>query len=214
MPRIIGISGKAGAGKDFLADAIIDEVPSFKKVAFADPLKEYAASMLNRPLEDMYTQEGKQKVNCLGITNRDFLQQLGVKMREIHPNFWVQMLHNKIRNMEDVIITDVRFANEFDAINKWGGLNVRIERLAPQTVWEKLTGITLSCSVYGDMSKTVFIEYAKNDEWHNLLNEGERKILKGLTHCSETDLDKHSFDFTVINIHGRNLKPEDVLQLI
>ena len=59
---------------------------------------------------------------------REFLQRLGNAVRDaIHPDFWVNALFNTYTK-NNIIIADVRFPNEAEAIKARGGKLIRIER--------------------------------------------------------------------------------------
>lgn len=119
---ILLVSGKAQSGKDTFASYL----PDYRKYAFADKLKEYA-----------------YKLGWDGIKDdkgRKFLQDLGTACREYNPDIWVKMLCNILSNESKyphrIIITDCRYYNEIDLMQKWGLHNgyksttIRIERPA------------------------------------------------------------------------------------
>ena len=58
--KIIALMGKARSGKDTVGDMLVKGQGGVK-MAFADKLKNIAAEMFCLPLEDLYTQEGKEK---------------------------------------------------------------------------------------------------------------------------------------------------------
>lgn len=143
---IIGISGKAQAGKDTIAGMLqvlltnphitwdmynsdICYAWDHFIVHYADLLKEVSQEMLDMPFDDFNNQEVKQQyIDWLGMTVREFLQKLGTAVRkEIDPDFWVKALFNTYHN-GNVIIADVRFPNEAEAIKERGGILIRIER--------------------------------------------------------------------------------------
>ena len=143
---IIGISGKAQAGKDTTAGMLqvlltnpnitwdmyetdVCFAQDHAIVHYADLLKEVSQEMLDMPFSDFNSQEVKQQhIDWLGMTVREFLQKLGTAVRkEIDPDFWVKALFNTYHN-GNVIIADVRFPNEADAIKERGGILIRIER--------------------------------------------------------------------------------------
>lgn len=129
MSRIIGISGKAGAGKDTLAKYLLLNLGNFKIVHFADLLKLGVQQLCGLDSWATNTQEGKMStIPWLGITVRELLQKFGTAVREgVHPDFWVKALLNK--NIEEnIIIADVRFPNEAEAIKNAGGILIRVER--------------------------------------------------------------------------------------
>ena len=104
---IIGIAGKAQAGKDTTAQMlqILLSYPDITwdmywnsditfafdhfVVHYADLLKEVSQEMLDMPFDDFNSQEVKQQtIDWLGMTVREFLQKLGTAVRkEIDPEF-------------------------------------------------------------------------------------------------------------------------------
>jgi hypothetical protein len=143
---IIGIAGKAQAGKDTTArmlqilisnpgiswsaynESDICFVYDHFVVHYADLLKQVSQDMLNMPFDDFNSQEVKQRhLDWINMTVREFLQKLGTAVRkEIDPDFWVKALFNTYDDL--VIIADVRFPNEAEAIKARGGKLIRIER--------------------------------------------------------------------------------------
>ena len=130
MYRIIGIAGKAKAGKDTLADYLCwNTDKDYEKVHFADILKEGAKQICQLDWWAVNTQEGKEStIPWLNMTVRELLQKFGTAIRkEVDPDFWVKALLNRYID-DDIIIADVRFPNEAKAIKDAGGLLVRINR--------------------------------------------------------------------------------------
>ncbi len=58
--KLIAISGWVKSGKDTAANMLISDY-GFKRVAFADPLKETVAEQFDISLPSLHTQEGKEK---------------------------------------------------------------------------------------------------------------------------------------------------------
>ncbi len=116
---------------------------------FAGKLKDIASMLTGIPLHKFEDQEFK-KTNLgpeWGMTVRDFLQKLGTDgLRDgLHENTWVNALfadyipsHSqwtegpldiyKYGLLPNWIITDCRFPNEAEAVKKYGGVIVRINR--------------------------------------------------------------------------------------
>lgn len=131
--KIIGISGKAGAGKDTLAQMLVLELYRYgecKTIHFADVLKTAASKATGIPRSTFDTQEGKaSEIKWLGMTVRELLQKFGTAIREgVDPDFWVKSLFNIYEDKDFIIIPDVRFPNEAKAIKDRGGILIRIER--------------------------------------------------------------------------------------
>lgn len=143
---IIGISGKIGAGKDTLADILMELKPGmFEKKAYADKLKQVASILTGIPVEKFSDREFKKQnmpedwawfgdpEDIMSV--REFIQELGTEaIREgLHEEAWViALMADYIANEEDVlpnwIVTDVRFHNEAEAIRNKGGILIRINR--------------------------------------------------------------------------------------
>ena len=143
---IIGIAGKAQAGKDTTARMLqillsnpgiswsvydnsdICFVYDHFVVHYADLLKQVSQDLLNMPFDDFNKQEVKQRhLDWINMTVREFLQKLGAAVRkEIDPDFWVKALFNTYNDL--VIVADVRFPNEAEAVKERGGILIRINR--------------------------------------------------------------------------------------
>lgn len=125
---IIGISGKAGAGKDRFAQELINLDNNYTVVKFADKLKRVSALMTG--FQDQYTQQGKDTfLTDWGMTAGEFQQKLGTDaVRDgLHQDAWVIALFADYKPYDNWIITDVRFHNESEAILQRGGIMVRID---------------------------------------------------------------------------------------
>lgn len=143
MSKIIGITGLKGSGKDTIGDIICKNDESYVKMSFADTLKDITAILMgwDRKLlqgDTIESREWREKADdywsdVFGkmITPRIILQQLGTEVLRNHflQSIWVDSLKKKIMNTDkNVVITDVRFPNEIDAIKELGGTIYRVER--------------------------------------------------------------------------------------
>ena len=145
---IIGISGKAGSGKDTAAkmlevlyanpDISYEDFTNkrYKNFAdilivhFADALKETAQVLFRLGEWETNTQEGKKTtINWIGKTVRELLQGIGQGLRDaIDPNLWVKILFANTEDWSNYIIADVRYPNEVNAIKERNGILIRIDR--------------------------------------------------------------------------------------
>lgn len=139
---IVGISGLARVGKDTLGRMLARELN--KKMGDVYILMSYAHELKNRVQMDFdlsYDQlwgdskevEDKRYVKKDGgyWTAREILQFFGTDcFRAVDNDFWVKKLFNVIedKEYENVIITDIRFPNEVDAVIEKDGLHIRILR--------------------------------------------------------------------------------------
>ncbi|MER5304597.1 hypothetical protein ABT039_34735 [Streptomyces lasiicapitis] len=136
--------GRAGSGKDSAAARLISRY-QFVRVAFADPLKESAMRLdpiigaegtsygaLPIRLSDVVKRYGWDRAKNSYPEVRRTLQRLGEAVRGDDPDFWLRMALDKISTADrwslPVVVSDVRYANEADALRAAGALMVRIER--------------------------------------------------------------------------------------
>ena len=145
---IIGISGKAGSGKDTAAkmlevlyanpDISYEDFANkrYKNFAdilivhFADALKETAQILFRLGEWETNTQEGKKTtINWIGKTVRELLQGIGQGLRDaIDFDIWVKILFANTKGWSNYIIADVRYPNEVKAIKERNGILLRIDR--------------------------------------------------------------------------------------
>lgn len=117
MERIM-INGRSLAGKDTIADYLVKEY-GFKKISFAEPIYKIAEKYFSMKKKD-----------------RDLLQKIGEKFREIDPDIWVKLLLKRINKHNRFIISDTRQTNEylickgedFIPVRVKSNLDLRIER--------------------------------------------------------------------------------------
>ena len=128
QPGLIGISGKAGAGKDTLGKYLCDEYRCMHYY-FAKPLKEGAKIMFG--LSDEQIENKEKVIEPWGISPRKIYQLLGTEVgRGIDVNIWVKNAEMFVKSVagHTVVITDVRFDNEAFWIRNRGGVVINIVR--------------------------------------------------------------------------------------
>jgi dephospho-CoA kinase len=128
---LIVLSGRKGSGKDTVGEYLVQK--GFIRYAFADALKDICKilySLSNEQLNGHLKEVVDQRYNK---TPRELLQFTGTLLRNnIHIDIWANIVKNKLlatRNA-NVVITDLRFQNELDIINCFGGFIINIERPA------------------------------------------------------------------------------------
>lgn len=131
MKKLIGITGKARAGKDTFAAGLTKL--GFSRAAFADALKEVTALIADESVDLYHRHETKDNYSPgLGMTRRQGLQLLGTEgiRKVLGPDVWAsRTLRQWARyNYPDTVVSDVRFDNEADLIIANGGFIVRIVR--------------------------------------------------------------------------------------
>lgn len=141
---VIGLIGRKRTGKDTLARRLVER-HGFTRVAFADTLKAlaravdpiihtYPDSVGGAPyvvrLSEALDELGEDGVKDVYPEYRRFLERHGVASRELlGAEVWCAAGVRRILAVRGpVIVTDVRFPNEAEAIRKRGGYLVRVER--------------------------------------------------------------------------------------
>ena len=127
---VIGIAGRAGAGKDTAAD-VVEAVAGFERIAFADPVRAGLAAMFDGYGIGEYLQPGRKEEPIPGLhghSARTLMQTLGTEWGRdrVNRNIWTQALVRQVRIAEElgapgVVIPDVRFPNEAYAVHSMGG---------------------------------------------------------------------------------------------
>jgi hypothetical protein len=134
---IIGLSGYARSGKDTAADRLVD-LHMFKRYSFASPMKEAmyklnpivsSDALGNFRYKDLVDSYGLDQAKDSHPEIRRLLQVFGTEVgRDMFgSNFWVDLTLNSIKE-DKVVISDVRFKNEANAIKSIGGQVWRINR--------------------------------------------------------------------------------------
>ena len=118
--NLIGITGKAGSGKDTVADYLVSK-HGYTKISFAAILK----NMLRvAGLPEPTNRDDKEKVvEGFEFSWRDAAQKLGTEWgRSLDTNIWVKLTMQSLDPFKKYVISDVRFDNEAEAVRKSGCL--------------------------------------------------------------------------------------------
>lgn len=124
---LIGFCGFAGAGKSTAAQRLIGR-HGFQRHRFAGPLKDMLKTL---GLTDAQVDGSLKETPCPllgGKTPRWAMQALGTEWGRdcIDEGIWIRAWANRAEACDLVVVDDVRFPNEVDAIKKRGGHVVRI----------------------------------------------------------------------------------------
>ncbi len=146
---IIGVCGLIGAGKDTIADYLVN-IHQFRRESFANTLKDAVSAVFgwDRELLEGRTKHSRawreqvdpwwsERLGMPTLTPRWVLQYWGTEVvrKSFHDDTWIASLENKLRKTtDDVVISDCRFPNEIAAIKRAGGVVIRVHR-GPDPDW-------------------------------------------------------------------------------
>jgi hypothetical protein len=125
--KLIGLVGRAGAGKTFVANHLVQKY-GFRRLSFGDPLKEMllAAGMCTK--EELWGDKTEH--------SRWLLQKVGTDIfrKQVDPLFWVRrtagVVNKHIAAGGRVVLDDIRFPEEANLVRSYlsDGLLIRLER--------------------------------------------------------------------------------------
>ena len=193
---IIGVCGLIGAGKDTIADYLVN-IHQFRRESFANTLKDAVASVFgwDRELLEGRTKHSRAwreqvdpwwaaRLGMPDLTPRWVLQYWGTEVvrRGFHDDTWIASLENRLRKTtDDVVISDCRFPNEIAAIKRAGGVVIRVHR-GPDPEWY-------------NFAETVNRGPERNIEW----SWAKTQLDKFNIHASETAWIGIQFDAVIDN---------------
>lgn len=178
---IIGISGFAGSGKDTAADILVER--EYTKIAFADALRDYlydynpvltmwdsrnhhsrTASL--QWIIDMYGWQGYKNTDWSSVVRRAIQEASGRNSDEPNDR-WITALFKRAESIDKLVISDVRYTDEADAIKARGGMVIRIERNGVSAVnnhisEHALKGYEFDVVVYNDGTLEEFEEEVRS----------------------------------------------------
>lgn len=131
FPRIIGFTGLAGAGKSTAAFFVVGHYADFRRLSFADPLRDMLAA-IGLGYNPMLMEKNTPHYLLCGKTPRYALQTLGTEWGRnlIGPDLWKNAAMSRAKialaNGERVVFDDVRFDNEAAAIREMGGIIIEL----------------------------------------------------------------------------------------
>lgn len=126
--RMIALVGPPGVGKTQAAKALCALVGAYERHSFADRLRDCVRFALG--MADAQTRgdaKDKPLVRLGGATPRDFLVAVGEACRAVYAETWIDALAQRTRG-RDIVIDDLRHANEAYWVRSQGGVVVRLVR--------------------------------------------------------------------------------------
>ena len=140
-PRLLALTGPAGCGKTTLAGAL--EHVGWVRLSFAEPIRAMIRAFLTaaghteaEAVAAVSTAEGKaSRPPCLrGRSVREALQSLGTEWGRayVSPEVWTALLIDRASSLlaagKSVVVDDLRFPIEAEAVRHVGGVVVRLDR--------------------------------------------------------------------------------------
>lgn len=148
---IVGLRGDAGCGKDTVASILVER-HGFRLVKFADGLRACLlaldpivdASGFSPPvrLSAAVAEREWDGAKARYVEVRELLQRMGTEVGRnvIDPDLWVNLAVRDIERGGDVVVSDVRFPNEVQAIRNRGGVVALVRRPGtrdPSQAWRQ-----------------------------------------------------------------------------
>jgi hypothetical protein len=125
VPKIIGLVGRARVGKDTVASFFSK---THDRRRFSQPMKDAIKALYG--WSDLVLETNLKDVQdpTWGLTPRQAMVHMAETTKSfVSKDFFVQRLFNQW-NGEPIVIADVRFENEVQAIHHLGGITIKIER--------------------------------------------------------------------------------------
>ena len=133
-PRLIGLGYRKRSGKDTIADHLIDQHGFNHKLSWADKLKEGVNAWHGWDERHSHGHLKEVVDPYWGYSPREAYQKIGTDLirNQWMQDFWVKAAMRKVEKHRSagrsVVLADVRFPNEADAILAQGGAVWRIDR--------------------------------------------------------------------------------------
>lgn len=129
--KIIAIVGKKGSGKDTIGNIIKELDPEFQQYSFAMPIKKVITDVFGIPNSQLEGRKEKETPieRWYNKSPRDLMKDVGDAFKEkINKNIWIDILFDTIKDKEKVVITDLRFKNEYDKCREKGVFIIKVVR--------------------------------------------------------------------------------------
>ena len=184
---IIALSGKAGSGKDTVANELIKS-HKFIKVAFADPIKRMAMEMFGFSREQLWGDSDKrdQEDPRYGFSPRYVLQKMATDFgRNLFQDVWVNTTKATIDKLNSTV----------SIYSPYKGVSVTYTPQKYENIKTDKNIIITDCRFINEMN------FIKKQNWS--IYRVKRDSEKNLDHISETDLDNvPDSDFTEVIVNN------------
>ena len=154
---LLGITGKAGSGKDTLVDALIRKHGGVK-VSFSDPLKTACKALFQLSDSQLYNRREKERIDeRWGRSPRQLMQFLGTDLlrNQFDKEIFIKSMRSRVRSLLAtnplVIVTDCRFENESHLVRSMQGTVIHLSRKGIQNVNDHVSEQSL-CKFSADIA--------------------------------------------------------------
>lgn len=178
--RLIGLTGRAGSGKDAVA-RILATQHGYSRMSFAEPIKRGLNSMFGIQASVFEDRSLKEKpIDWIGHSPRYLMQTLGTEWARhmVNEDIWIrvaaQLLAQHRRLGGPVCIVDVRYSNEAAWVRGQGGDLWHIARPFPENVIPLGHSSELGVPIYAGLDSVLH-----NDRGLEQLDDEVRRALAG-----------------------------------
>lgn len=124
--QIVGLSGRAGIGKDFVAENVFKKLIGYQNISFAWHMKIDCLARGLGDYEEVFITKPKRVRRLLQVLGTEQGRDMWGKDIWIDATFaWILLFHRNW-GMDKFVIPDCRFINELEAIQRVGGKVYRI----------------------------------------------------------------------------------------
>ena len=113
--KIIIFSGKQYSGKDTAAKILIDAMPSYKRCAMGDIIKQEFGKSNNISYAEIEANKPKYRQGLIDLGNWG---------RSQDKDYWLKKIISQEGN---IVVTDVRIKHEYEIFKSAGAISIRIE---------------------------------------------------------------------------------------
>lgn len=124
--------GKDESAKFLYRHARMNSKKIIKKESFADELYRICFELYHffgfrtKEYYDQNPSEKEKVLPVIGKTPRVILIEVGLKMREVYEDTWIDYVLSQAKNVDLLIIADLRYPNEFEKVRSYGGVCVKV----------------------------------------------------------------------------------------
>ena len=170
--RIFLIAGKAGGGKNEVANIIKEELPNTVITAFSKYIKLFALELTEWDGRDI-------------TKPREFLQNMGDKLRAIDEDFLTKRILEdlevyKREGIENVVISDVRLVHELEYFKNLSGYDVIAIRVNCSNSTRELTDSEKSHHTETALDTYQAFDYVVYNDMNENLKKEIKEILEGM----------------------------------